>query len=176
VQSSSGPLLAVIGDSLAVGTEAPLRAALPGWRVTSDGRVSRPLAEGMELLAQTPLPDEPLALAFSLFTNDDPWNVDALEAAVRESVARLPAGSCAIWATIVRPKVAEVSSAAAHRRLRELALDPLLAPSLRIADWAAAVRGHRRWISRDRVHATAAGYAERARLYADAAGTCPIAP
>jgi hypothetical protein len=42
----SAPQLAIIGDSLAIGTEAPLRALLPGWRVTSIGRVGRSLAEG----------------------------------------------------------------------------------------------------------------------------------
>lgn len=161
-----GPELTVVGDSLAVGTEPPLRTALPGWRVTSDGRVSRPLAEGMGMLAMTPLRPAPDVLALSLFTNDDPRNVDALDAAVRTSLDLAP---CVLWATIVRPPVAGLSYRRVNARLRALAEED---PRLRIVDWATAVAGHRRWLTKDRVHPTATGYAERARLYADAALGC----
>ncbi len=161
-----GPELTVIGDSLAVGTEAPLRAALPGWRVTSDGRPGRPLAEGMATLAMTPLDPPPDVLAFSLFTNDDPRHVDALEAAVRASLDRAP---CVVWATIVRPPLAGISYHRANARLRALARAD---DRLRIVDWEAALKRHRSWLGKDHVHPTAAGYAERARLYADAALGC----
>ncbi len=166
------PQLAVVGDSLAVGTDAPLRAALPGWKVTTDGRVSRPLAEGMAMLAATPLPATPLALAFSLFTNDEPTGTARLEAAVRASLKRLGPQDCAIWATIARPKVGGVSYNAANERLRALGADPELAGRLLIVDWAAAARRHPRWTSADRVHPTADGYVARAQLYAAAALAC----
>ncbi len=132
-----GPELTVIGDSLAVGTEPPLRTALPGWRVTSDGRVSRPLAEGMAMLAMTPLDPRPDVLALSLFTNDDPRTVDALEAAVRTSLEAAP---CVLWATVVRPPLAGVSYGSANARLRALAEED---DRLRIVDWAASARRHR---------------------------------
>lgn len=171
---AGAPALAVIGDSLAVGTEAPLRAALPGWRVTSDGRVGRPLAEGMAMLATTPLPRRPLALGFSLFTNDDPSQVDALDAAVRASVARLAPGGCALWATIARPKVGGVAYAHANRRLEALAAAPELGGRLIVVPWADTVREHPEWLREDRVHPTPEGYAARAALYAQAASDCRV--
>ena len=167
---SRGDELAMIGDSLAVGTAPGLREALAGWRVTTDARTSRFLADGMDVLARTPLPRAPVVLAFSLGTNDDPTHVEAIDAAVRASVARLRPGACAIWATIVRPKVGGVSYRAVNDRLEALALE--LAPRMRLVDWAAAVKENRRWLRDDRVHATPEGYAARAGLYADAAREC----
>ena len=62
---------------------------------------------------------------------------------------------------------------AANARLRALALDPALSGRLLIADWAAALRGHRRaWLAKDGIHATRAGYVARARLYAAALESC----
>lgn len=176
VTAPSGPELALIGDSLAVGTAGPLAALLPGWRVSGDARKSRPLAEGMQVFESTPLPERPLVLAFSLFTNDSPIAVGALEVAVRRSVERLPDGGCALWATIVRPKVHGVGYAAANARLRVLAAEPGLRGRLRVVDWARAVaNGHRRaWLAKDRVHGTEAGYVARARLYARAAEQCGV--
>ena len=125
----------------------------------------------MAVLAGTPLPRTPVVLAFSLFTNDDPRNVEALDAAVRQSLTVLRPGGCAIWATIVRPKVGGVSYRAANDRLRALALE--LGPRLRVVDWNAAVKGNRRrWLREDGVHATPEGYAARARMYAEAARGC----
>lgn len=163
--------LAMIGDSLAEGTAEPLRRHLSDWRATTDARRSRPMMEGMGVLDATPLPLSPYVLAFSLFTNDDPRNVTGLEASVRRSVDALRPGGCAIWATIVRPKVNGVSYRAANRRLREL--EEELAPRMRLVDWATEVRGNRRrWLAADRVHATAEGYEARAALYARAARDC----
>jgi hypothetical protein len=170
--SAPAPRLAMIGDSLAVGTDGLLRTDLPGWRVTTDGRVGRPLAEGMALLAATRLPEEPLALAFSLFTNNDPRQVDALEASVRASVTRLPPRGCAIWSTIVRPKVGGVTYEAVNQRLKRLRRDPALRSQLLVVDWARAVGRHPEWLREDGIHPTPEGYARRARLYAYAAEAC----
>jgi hypothetical protein len=129
----------------------------------------------MALLAATRLPDdEPLALAFSLFTNDEPWQVDGLEASVRASVARLHPRDCAIWSTIVRPKVGGMSYDAANRRLKRLRRDPALRDHLLVVDWARAVDRHPEWLREDGIHATPEGYARRARLYAYAAEACRV--
>jgi len=49
----------------------------------------------------------------------------------------------------------------------------VLSGRLLIADWAAALRGHRKaWLAKDKVHATAAGYLARAQLYANALASC----
>lgn len=153
------PELNVIGDSLAVGTDASLRMLLPGWRVTTDARVGRPLAEGMDVLGMTPLPDRPRALAFSLFTNDDPGNLESLRSAVEASLAR---SDCVIWATIARDGR---SYRAANRMLRD-------EDRISVVDWARAAGRHPEWLRDDGVHPTPAGYVARARLYARAALAC----
>jgi hypothetical protein len=168
------PLLAVIGDSLAVGTEIPLRQLLPDWRVTSVGSIGRSLADGMALLERTPIPAQRAVWAFSLFTNDDPRNAAALQAAVRSSLDRIGAGNCAIWATIARPRVAGVSYKDANRQLHALASEPASGGRLVIVPWAEAVAEHREWLRDDRVHPTPEGYAARAQMFADAAGECHV--
>jgi lysophospholipase L1-like esterase len=96
-----------------------------------------------------------------------------LDAAVRASVASLGPHGCAVWATIVRPKVGGRTYGAVNARLRALALDPALHGRLLIADWAQAVRGHRKaWLAKDGVHGTTAGYLARAQLFADALAGC----
>jgi hypothetical protein len=166
-----GNAVVVIGDSLAVGMAPALQALLPGRPVLVDARVGRPLDEGMAVLAGTKPPKA--SFAYSLFTNDDPVRIDALDAAVRGSVAELGPHGCAVWATIVRPKVGGHSYAAANARLRALALDPALSGRLLIADWARAVQRHRgAWLAKDGVHATPAGYVARAQLYASALNSC----
>lgn len=166
-----GNTVVLIGDSLAVGMAPALQGLLPGRPVLVDARIGRPLDEGMSVLAGS---DPPRAsFAYSLFTNDDPVRVEQLDAAVRSSVASLGPHGCAVWATIVRPKVAGRTYAQANARLRALALDPALSGRLLIADWAQAVRGHRRrWLRNDGVHGTAAGYLARAQLYAGALASC----
>ena len=166
-----GNAVVVIGDSLAVGMAPALQGALPGRPVLVDARIGRPLDEGMAVLAGS---DPPKAsFAYSLFTNDDPLRIEQLDAAVRSSVAALGQHGCAVWATIVRPKVRGHTYAQVNARLRALALDPALSGRLLIADWAQAVRGHRKaWLRGDKVHATAAGYLARAQLYADALAGC----
>lgn len=158
----------VIGDSLAVGTARALPAALPGWRVRSDGRIGRPLAEGMRILGARG--DAPALLAFSLFTNDDPRSTAALEAAVRSTATRQ--GGCAVWATVVRPPLNGVSYEAANNLLRRLANDPELALGLQIVDWSAAVAQSPSLIAGDGVHATPEGYRVRAQMFAQAIRAC----
>ncbi len=156
----------VIGDSLAVGMADALRAALPGWRVRIDGKISRPLAVGMQLLAQEP--DVPAIVAISLFTNDDPGATGALEQAVRTTASR--PGGCAVWATIVRPPYNGVSYDAANRVLERLGGELRL--GLQLVDWAGMVAQSPSLVAGDGVHATPAGYAARGQAYAAAIRAC----
>ena len=166
-----GDSVVVIGDSLAVGMAPDLQALLPDRPVLVDARVGRPLDEGMSVLAASDPPHA--SFLFSLFTNDDPVRIEFLDAAVRASVASLGPHGCAVWATIVRPKIGGRTYGAVNARLRALALDPSLSGRLLVADWARAVRGHRKqWLAKDGVHGTAAGYWARAQLYADALARC----
>ncbi|MGZ4351027.1 MAG: hypothetical protein ACXVRX_10955 [Solirubrobacteraceae bacterium] len=174
--ADSRPALVMLGDSLAMGTAGPLSLDLPDWNVRFDARIGRPLAEGLGILAGTALPSTELpartVLAFSLFTNDAPADVNGLDAAVRASVARLGPHDCTIWATISRPAAHGMSYRAANARLAQLALEPQMAGRLLVVPWAAEVARHQGWKAHDHVHATAAGYLARAQLYADAARSC----
>jgi hypothetical protein len=164
------PIL-LIGDSLAMGSAGALISQLPDSTVAIDASVGRSLWEGIGLLDQTRISGDTV-LAFSLFTNNDPGDVAGLERAVRASVARLGPHGCAIWATISRPAQHKVTYRAANARLIALAGDPLLAGRLLVVPWAEQVARHHGWRAHDHVHATAAGYAARARLYANAARAC----
>ena len=156
----------VVGDSLAEERADLLPAELPGWRVRTDAEWGRPLAAGMRILADEPAP--PAILAISLFTNDDPRNVEALEAAVRATAAR--PGGCAVWATIVAPPFEGVSHDRANALLRRLARDPALGREL--VDCERAVERNPALMSNDEVHASPQGYRVRARMYARAIRAC----
>jgi hypothetical protein len=160
--------LLLIGDSLGEGIEPYLPGLLPGWSVRADAKTSRPLATGMQILAGTPV-SGPTVLAFSLFTNDSPGNVSALDSAVRTSLQRAGANGCAVWATIRRPPYNGVSYAAANRRLKQLAAQNW---RLRLVPWAETTRANPSWLAGDGVHATSTGYRARAQMYADAARSC----
>lgn len=175
----SGPRdMIVIGDSLAVGMASTLRSLLPeSWTLGVDGRTGRFVQEGMEILAETPLPSgaqgSHAILAFSLGTNDSPDSVDAFEAAVRESMGYLGEHGCAVWATIARPPLGRVSYNAMNARLESLAQEPELYGRLLVVPWKQEYARHKSWRRSDGVHATPAGYAGRAQLYAQAAAGCP---
>lgn len=171
----TGPELVVIGDSLAEGTSGLLAPLLPGWRVTTHARTGRFLAQGMALLEQTPFGARRPVLAFSLFTNDDPRHVDALDAAVRRALAVAGPGGCVVWATIRRPKLAGVSYGGANALLLRLAAEAR-DPRLVVVPWADAVSRAPKLLGGDRVHPTPAGYLRRAELFAQAARSCASAP
>ncbi len=163
--------MVVIGDSLAVGMQPYLGALLPGWTVSVDGRVGRPLAEGMGIVRATNLPAAGSSvLAISLFTNDDPRATSLLSAAVDQTLAEVGSGGCVIWATIARSPVGGVSYAAANALLARKAGAN---PRLRLVDWAAYVDDHPGTLTAGNVHPGPAGYRARAGLYAQAAAGCP---
>ena len=162
--SGAASSVLVVGDSLAVGTQALLAARLPGWSVATDARKNRPLAEGMARWRHEK--GNAVVNAFSLFTNDSPSNVAALESAVRETAAE----GCAVWATIARPPQAGVSYAKANATLERLAAE--MPGRVVVVPWAAAVADHPEWLIADKVHGTSAGYQARAQMYAQAAQSC----
>ncbi|MFL5844900.1 MAG: hypothetical protein ACJ762_09430 [Solirubrobacteraceae bacterium] len=164
------PRLLVIGDSLAIGAQAPLAGLLPDWRIRTVARIGRPLDEGMRVFRA--LEPAPVVTAFSLFTNDDPGNVTALVRAVRQSLDLETGAACSIWATVVRPDVGGRSYSPVNRRLKRLARTAALIGRLVIVPWAEKVRSHPEWMGPDRVHPTSSGYQARARLYAAAVRRC----
>ena len=162
--------LLLIGDSLAVGIRALLPALLAGWKVSVDGRVSRPLAEGMSVLADTPVPgDGSTVLAVSLFTNDDPTHTSQLQTAVSRTLDRVGPDGCVVWATIARPPLNGVTYDAANSLLRRIARDDT---RLKLVPWAERTAAQPSLLGPDGVHPTTAGYRLRAELYAQAARSC----
>ena len=160
--------MVLVGDSLAVGIQSPLTNALRGWSLTTNGRVSRPLAEGMGIVRG--MSERPPVLAISLFTNDSPGAVDTLRSAVRETITRQAGHGCVVWATIVRPAVGGVTYARANQALAELSAEnPAV---MKLVPWAQQVEAHPEWLASDGVHATPAGYSARAQMYAEAARSC----
>jgi hypothetical protein len=162
--STSARNLIVIGDSLAVGIKPYLPALLPGWSVSVDARIGRPLGEGMSRLSATSAPSAATVYAFSLGTNDDPGAVSAIASAVQKSAAR----GCVVWATIARPPYNGVSYAAMNSRLKSLASSGRVL----IVPWAEQAAAHPEWMAGDGVHATPAGYRQRAQMYANAVKQC----
>jgi hypothetical protein len=113
-----------------------------------------------------------VVLAMSLFTNDNPAAVPALEGAVRRTVEIAAArNGCAVWATIVAPPNREgVTYDAANRRLRVLERE--LRPDLLLVPWDRTIQRRPELLRPDGVHGTDEGYRVRASLYADAVRGC----
>lgn len=169
--STSRRRLVMIGDSLALGLKTTLPDQLSSWSVSVDGRIGRPLAEGMRILARTDLPPAASSvLAMVLFTNDSPGNVGALRSAVQSSLSRVGSHGCVIWATVHAPPIGGVSYDAANRELRRLAGAH---ENMRLVDWAALVDRNPGLLEPDDVHPTAAGYVASAKRFARAARSCP---
>ncbi|TML05184.1 MAG: hypothetical protein E6G41_10495, partial [Actinobacteria bacterium] len=68
--AAAAPSLLHVGDSLAVGSDPPLRQLLPGWSVTTDALKNRPTAAGVAIIDSRP--SLPGALVVELGTNDSP--------------------------------------------------------------------------------------------------------
>jgi hypothetical protein len=168
--STSRRRLVVIGDSLAVGMRPYLAADLSGWSVTIDGRVGRPLAEGMGIVASTAIADPGrTVLAISLFTNDDPTQTSRLRSAITASLEKVGVQGCVIWATIARPPVGHVSYQAANAIITQAAADD---DRLRVVAWAAYTAATPGILAADGVHPSPAGYRQRAAMYGQAARSC----
>jgi hypothetical protein len=160
----------MIGDSLAVGTEALLPAALPGWSVRTNARKGRPIGEGVQILRGAEVPAGSV-LVFSLFTNDPPGATGALQAALRAGAAKVGPGGCQVWATIARP-LPGGGAEPANDILRGLDGGDVAGTRLVVADWAELVSRRPSLLAPDRVHGTPEGYRARAGLYADAVRSC----
>ena len=163
---SAGRLL-VVGDSLAVGTEAPLARLLPGWRITTSAFTGRHTDDGVaEITGRGGLPD---VIVVSLGTNDDPSATDTFAGEVGSVLDAAGPSRCVIWANIVRPPYSGVSYAGYNRVLERLSLTR---PNLIVVDWSGMVRSQPGLLASDGVHATPRGYGVRAQAIASAIAGC----
>jgi hypothetical protein len=165
-----GPVL-VVGDSLEVGTGPYLRSELLSTPITIDAEVGRPSSEGLRILRERLQPEHKVVV-FDLGTNDNPSQVAALGrtlAAARELVG----GRCLVVSTLQRPPVHGVTEDGMNQLIADFASANA---NVRLVEWEAATSANPRILRPDGVHATAAGYAERARLVASAIEECVTPP
>ncbi len=155
----------LVGDSLNVGIEPYIGAALPGWKVVTNDRVGRATSEGIaELEAGRPTLSN--FVVVSLGTNDPPGDVTGFRRNVRRALALVGPNRCVVWATIWRDGAPNDAfndvlreAAAANRRLT-------------LVEWAEMVERHPELLAADGLHGNEDGYRERARAVATAARSC----
>jgi len=157
----------VNGDSLAVGTEPYLGAALPGWNVRTSATISRHAPEGGGVLRSAGR--LPKVIAVSLGTNDDPRSTAAFRSAIADVVRAAGSSRCIVWATIRRPPVAGASYKGYNQVLREEARERT---GFKLVRWTKLVNQHPEWLAGDGVHVDAAGYEARAEAYAAKIRAC----
>jgi hypothetical protein len=160
-----------IGDSLIHAIQYILPRYFPGWGVGTWGANGRSLAEGMDILARTDIPDDgSIILAMGLGTNDPPTHTAQLIAAVRESLRRVGPDGCVVWATIYRPPQDGIGYASENGALRALARDD---PRIRVVDWSRSLHRHPLPMDHSGVHpVTLEGWQRRAQMFSDAARSC----
>lgn len=157
----------VVGDSLGVGTDGPLRAALPEAEIQSDSVNGRPSAEGVSVLSDLLGPEHD-TVVFDLGTNDG--NAAVATTAGSLAAARQLTGSrCLVVATLNRPPLAGIPIDAQNAMIRRFAATT---PNVVLVEWNDAAAGSPGVLQSDGVHATGAGYAYRGALFADAIRSC----
>ena len=155
--------VSMVGDSLNLGTEPPLRDALPRWTFRTDDVVGRSTATGLERLRAATLAPY---VVISLGTNDPVSEIDAFRAAVADALQITGPSRCVIWATIHRDGNAydpfNDLLRAATRKNR----------NLRLIEWAQMIEKHSGWLAYDGIHGSASGYAARAEAVVAALRSC----
>jgi hypothetical protein len=155
----------LVGDSLNVGVERYLPAALPGWKLVANDRVGRSTPEGIaELEAGRPVLSSHLVV--SLGTNDPPGAVAAFRSDVTRLLDLVGPNRCVVWATVWRDGA---PNDAFNAVLRDAAATN---SRVRLVEWAAMVQAHPDWLAGDGLHGNEVGYRERARAVAAATKGC----
>jgi hypothetical protein len=165
--AAAAPALLHVGDSLAVGSDPPLRQLLPGWSVTTDALKNRPTSIGVAIIDRQPsLPD---SLVVELGTNDSPDQVGAFAGYVRHVLQVAGPSRCVVWVNIHRPPYNGISYAGFNRALDQIAAT---SRNLAVVDWNGMVDSGRAQVAGDGVHATPVGYQARAAAIAQALEGC----
>jgi len=157
----------VVGDSLGVGADPALRAALPEAQIQSDNRIGRPSVEGVSVLGELLAPEHD-TVVFDLGTNDGNAAV-AVTAGSLAAARQLTGNRCLVVATLNRPPLAGIPVDGQNSMIRQFAAST---PNVVLVEWNDAAAGTPGVLQSDGVHATAAGYAYRGALFADAIRSC----
>ena len=165
--AAAAPSLLHVGDSLAVGSDPPLRQLLPGWSITTDALKSRPTSAGVAIIDRQPsLADR---LVVELGTNDSPDQSAQFAGYVRHVLALAGSNRCVVWVNIHRPPYNGISYAGYNRALDQIAAT---SPNLAVVDWNGMVSSNGALVGGDGVHATPDGYRARAAAIAQALEGC----
>ena len=162
-QDATGPVL-VVGDSLEVGSGPYLRQALAGASVEVDAERSRSSSAGLRVLGATLRADHEV-IVFPLGTNDLSASTLASNLAAAQGLA---GGRCMVVTTIARPDLRGSSTAELNAVVEAFAAQS----GAQVMDWHSATMSTPGVLGRDRIHATAQGYAFRASLLAEAVQGC----
>ena len=156
--------VAVLGDSLSVGSQPHLGDALRGKGCTLawvDAAVSRRTGDGIEALRQRIAEGEvPAVLIVGLGTNDRYQLTEFPDRVDR--VMELANGRHVVWIESAYPPVHEWINATLTGRMRTH-------PNLTVMAWDQPYWANAEWRSTDEVHCTKEGYRARASLMAVAA-------
>jgi hypothetical protein len=157
--------LTLVGDSLNVGTDPPLREQLPRWEIDAYDQVGRSTAEGVDVLRERASSLSPVVVV-SLGTNDLDGTEAEFRELVEEAVTIVGPGRCLIWATVYRGE--ERSGFNDVLRAAAAAHD-----NVRLVEWASLVAESPELLEYDGVHGTPDGYARRAAETIRAIRACP---
>jgi lysophospholipase L1-like esterase len=161
--SSAAAAVLVVGDSLGVGSEGALRAALPEARIDADNLNGRTSVEGVSVLSEL-LSSEHDTVVFDLGTNDGNAAI-GVTAGSLAAARQLTGDRCLVVATLNRPPLAGIPIDGQNAMIRRFVATT---PNVALVDWNDAASATPGALRPDGVHATAAGYALRGTLFADA--------
>jgi LPXTG-motif cell wall-anchored protein len=165
--AAAAPSLLHVGDSLAVGSDPPLRQLLPGWSISTDALKNRPTSVGVAIVDRQP--SLPGSLVVELGTNDSPDQTARFAGYVRHVLQVAGTQRCVVWVNIHRPPYNGVSYAGFNSALDQIAAT---SPNLAVVDWNGMVNSGRAKVGADGVHATPAGYQARAEAISQALQGC----
>ena len=152
-----------VGDSLSVGSGPFLQTHLRGYRIEHVYDVGLHAYDAAKIVSTThPLP---ATIVVSAGTNDDPRIVATFIRSVSAILSAAGTRRCVVWPSIVRPPAVGASYAGINRALERAAARH---SNLVLVDWVRMVHEHPRWLARDGVHVSVAGYRARATAIAGA--------
>jgi len=152
----------VVGDSVILGAEVQVPAALAGWKVTFDAKESRRIQAGIALLKARKGPT-PRVVVIHLCTN---WAEAGYAKQIDDTMAELEGVDRVVWVTC-EPWRLEVAAANADIKA---AADRY--PNLVVADWAALAERPGYSYS-DHLHLKTPGAVALAALVAEKVGPAP---
>ncbi len=160
--------VSLIGDSLNLGTEQSLRAALRRWTFYADDVVGRSTATGVEGLRDAGSSLAPYVVV-SLGTNDPSSGVDAFRGDVAQILHLAGPRRCVVWSTIHRDGDAYDGFNAILRA--EAARNR----NVFLVEWASMISQHPDWLASDGIHGSPDGYVARAAAVVVAMRECHTA-